>query len=65
MNQKEQIGAVAGALNRIRRQLDELETAGHDIPAVEKNVIRMRGTLRALEVQFRDLDAIWSGAEEI
>ena len=65
MNQKEQIGAVAGALNRIRRQLDELETAGRDIPAVEKNVIRMRGTLRALEVQFRDLDAIWSGAEEI
>ena len=63
MSQREEVGAVANALQGIRRDLELLEAAGQGTPAVEKNVIRMRGTLRALEVQFTDLHAVWSGTE--
>ena len=65
MTKREQIGAVADALRGIRRELEALDAAGRGTPAVEKNVIRMRGTLRALEVQFTDLHAVWSGADSI
>lgn len=63
MSRKDHVGAVAKALQGIRRELRELEIAGKGTPAVEKNVIRMRGTLRALEVHFSDLHAVWSGTE--
>ena len=43
--------------------MEALEAAGRGSPAVEKNVVRMRVTLRALEVNFADLDAVWSSAE--
>ena len=65
MSNREEVGAVAEALRGIRRGLEVLESSGQGTPAVEKNVIRMRGTLRALEVQFTDLHAVWSGADSI
>jgi len=47
------IGAI---LETLGRDLDALKEAGRGVPAVERNVVRMRGTLRALQVQFADLD---------
>lgn len=43
---------IAEALRTLGEGLSNLQRAGEGIPAVEKNVIRMRGTLRQLEVQF-------------
>lgn len=43
---------IAEAVRALAEGLDRLEKAGEGIPAVEKNVVRMRGTLRQLEVQF-------------
>ncbi|MHB8764541.1 MAG: hypothetical protein ACYDA8_09445 [Deferrisomatales bacterium] len=61
MSPNGRVGEIAGALAGVRRELEALEAAGHGIPAVEKNVLRLRGTLRALEVQFADLHALWRG----
>jgi hypothetical protein len=47
---------IAKALEVLSRDLDALQEAGGHIPAVERNTVRMRGTLRALQVQFEDLD---------
>ncbi len=47
---------IAAMLEVLGRDLDALEEAGRDVPAVERNVVRMRGTLRALQVQFADLE---------
>ncbi len=49
---------VAKALGALSRDLDALEEAGGHIPAVERNTVRMRGTLRALQVQFEDLGCL-------
>ncbi len=56
MNGERQAGEIRRALAGVARALGALEAAGEGIPAVEKNATRMRGTLRQLEVQFRDLD---------
>lgn len=55
MMDRSQVERIAKALEAIRRSLEELAQAGEGIPAVEKNALRMKGTLRSLEVQFNDL----------
>lgn len=52
----EKAATIAEAVRALAEGLDRLEKAGEGVPAVEKNVIRMRGTLRQLEVQFDLLD---------
>jgi hypothetical protein len=49
---------VSQVLETLGRDLEELEKAGHGIPAVERNVLRMRGALRTLQIQFLDLAAL-------
>lgn len=49
---------IARALQQLRQDLEELARAGEGIPAVDKNVLRMKGTLRTLEIQFADLAAL-------
>ncbi len=56
MSRDGRAGEIRRALEDVARALETLERAGGGIPAVEKNATRMRGTLRQLEVQFRDLD---------
>lgn len=51
----QKVTQVARSLEALARDLDALEQAGGGIPAVERNVVRLRGTLRALEIQFADL----------
>jgi len=51
----ERTPAIAGLLETLTRDLDRLAEAGRGIPAVEKNVTRMRGALNVLNVQFADL----------
>ncbi len=58
MDEKTTVRGIAEALKRLASELDRLAAAGEGIPAVEKNVVRMRGALRQLEVQFVDLDEI-------
>jgi hypothetical protein len=53
-----EVRKVARALEAIAQGLADLEAAGSGIPAVQCNVARLRGTLRQLEVQFGDLDAV-------
>ncbi len=55
MGGKDTVREIQQALRAVARGLEELESAGGGIPAVEKNVVRLRGTLRALETQFVDL----------
>ena len=58
MKDVETVSRIAGILGALSQQLDALAEAGSDIPAVERNATRMRGTLRTLEIQFADLDAL-------
>jgi hypothetical protein len=51
----QKVAQIAQSLKALTKDLDTLEEAGGGIPAVERNVIRLRGTLRALEIQFGDL----------
>jgi len=60
MKDVDTIRKVAGVLRSLAENLDALTEAGRGIPAVEKNAVRMRGSLRQLEVQFGDLDAVLS-----
>jgi hypothetical protein len=52
---------IAKALEALARGLDELQAAGAQVPAVERNTVRLRGTLRALQIQFEDLVRVQSG----
>lgn len=61
MTSEERELAIAGAIGSINENLELLRGLGSSIPAVERNVVRMAGTLRALQVQFSDL-AIVRGA---
>lgn len=47
---------IAALLEALGRDLEALKEAGAGVPAVERNAVRMQGTLRALQVQFADLD---------
>ena len=58
MSDLAEVRKVARALEAIAQGLADLEAAGSGIPAVECNVVRLRGTLRQLETQFGDLDAV-------
>lgn len=59
MRDVEAVHRVATILKSLAGELDNLQEAGRGIPAVEKNAVRMRGSLRQLEVQFADLDAVF------
>jgi hypothetical protein len=50
-----QASRIARALEALSRDLEALAEAGRDVPAVERNVVRLRGSLRALQIQFEDL----------
>ena len=54
---------ISEALAALARAVDELQDAGSGIPAVERNAVRLRGTLRALEVQFTDLPDVLARGE--
>jgi len=54
--------AIAGLLETLAQDLDRLEKAGSGIPAVEKNVTRMRGALNVLRIQFDDLARVLADA---
>jgi len=43
---------IRNILEALRREIDNLEQAGRGVPAIAGNVVRLRGTLRALEIQF-------------
>ena len=51
----ERVVEIAQVLRTLSGALDSLEQAGADIPAVTRNAVRMRGTLKALEDQFAEL----------
>lgn len=55
MSAEKRAAHIAALLEVLRRDLEALEEAGEGVPAVERNAVRMQGTLRALEVQFADL----------
>ena len=50
----EDLEAIVTELERIRESTDRLRELGEgsDLPAVERNAIRLQGTLRMLEAQF-------------
>jgi len=50
-----QASRIARALEALSRDLEALAEAGRGVPAVERNVVRLRGSLRALQIQFEDL----------
>ena len=60
MKDFEAVRKIANLLTSLATDLDALKEAGQGIPAVEKNVVRMHGALRQLEIQFVDLDAVLS-----
>ena len=55
MNQIDKAQRINEMLLKIRAELDALGLEGEEIPAVQKGVLRMSGTLRALENQFAPL----------
>ena len=42
---------IRNTLEALRREIDNLEQAAREVPAIAGNVVRLRGTLRALEIQ--------------
>jgi len=52
---QDRINEIAKALDQLSTSLDTLEKAGENLPTVEKNVVRMRGALHVLQIQFGDL----------
>lgn len=50
----EDLEAIATELERIRESTDRLRELGAetDLPTVERNAVRLQGTLRMLEAQF-------------
>lgn len=52
------VARIAEAVRVLARDLDALKEAGRNIPSIEKNVSRMQGVLRQLEVQFVVLEAV-------
>ncbi len=57
MRTETQASRIARALEALSRDLEALAEAGRGVPAVERNVVRLRGSLRALQIQFEDLAA--------
>jgi len=52
MKTQESTQEIRKVINVLAKDIEALSALGKGIPAVEKNMVRMRGTLRALEVQF-------------
>lgn len=50
------VKSICKVLDQLKADLAALEETGKGIPAIEKNAVRMRGALRQLEVQFKDLE---------
>jgi hypothetical protein len=61
VSQESAAARIAKALEALAQDLDELHAAGAQVPAVERNTMRLRGTLRALQIQFEDLVRVQSG----
>jgi hypothetical protein len=55
MTKLEQASNINKVLIELRNNLEKLEAQGKGVPAVEKGVERMSGTLNTLEVQFAPL----------
>ena len=55
MRTETQASRIARSLETLSRDLEALAEAGRGVPAVERNVVRLRGSLRALQIQFEDL----------
>lgn len=56
MRVSQDIASQIGELvSRLGADLAALREVGGEIPAVERNALRMQGTLRALRIQFEDL----------
>ena len=58
---QDRVNEIAKALEQLSTTLDALAKSGENIPAVEKNVVRMRGALHVLQIQFSDLARIGTG----
>ena len=50
--------SIEGVVALAHQIADALDRAGDGVPAVEKNVVRMRGALHVLQIQFEDLAAV-------
>ena len=61
MKSQERAEQIKSAIESLAAQIETLAELGEGIPAVEKNMARLRGSLRALEVQFSYLDTAGSG----
>jgi len=57
MNQ-DKVNEIAKALDQLSVNLEALAKSGQGLPTVEKNVVRMRGALHVLQIQFGDLAAL-------
>ena len=55
MRTETQASRIARALEALSRDLEALAEAGKGVPAVERNAVRLRGSLRALRIQFDEL----------
>jgi hypothetical protein len=58
MDNKNKILEIAAAISEVKVALKYLKTVGSQIPAVEKNVLRMEGTLNALSIQFDNISIL-------
>ena len=58
---QDKVTEIANTLDQLSRTLDALDRAGDGVPAVEKNVVRIRGALHVLQIQFGDLAAVTAG----
>jgi len=52
MKVQEQAEKIREAIAEVSAKIDALAEVGRGNPAIEKNMIRMKGTLNALKVQF-------------
>lgn len=54
----EPVEVIVKLLEDLSRTMDALTEAGQGIPAVEKNVTRMRGALHVIDMQFTELATV-------
>ncbi len=59
----DRVERIRRALEGVEQALRALSEAGEGVPAVERNVIRMRGTLGVLRAQFDELARVLGGRE--
>ena len=52
MDNAQKAFAIKKALEQTMASLEALAEAGQGVPAVERNVLRLQGSLKALDIQF-------------